>query len=179
MVEPLFKKKRGQRFRKDLDPRIKEMMSLAVKIRHYVTETVLDSFILEANLIKSIGPNTTFSGKKDDRSLFISLSPKRIIPSDYWGYKEPENFPAVPRIFGPYKSLRIAREILKIARRIFSVWNSASSNQGKLCFPLSNRFMSRHLAPGCFQERLSKKHKQSDFVFKRRKKENIKKLTKR
>ena len=39
-------------FRNDIDPRIKEMTRLAVKIRHYVTETVLESFILEANLIK-------------------------------------------------------------------------------------------------------------------------------
>ena len=121
-------------FRKDLDPRIKEMMSLAVKIRHYVTETVLESFILEANLIKKHWPKYNIR-EKDDRSfVYIVIAkadyPKPIIARG----KELKNFPSgSARIFGPYKSLRIVKEILKIARRIFP-YGSCKPNQGKPCF---------------------------------------------
>ena len=78
------------------------MMSLAVKIRHYVTETVLDSFILEANLIKKHWPKYNIR-EKDDRSfVYIVIAkadyPKPIIARG----KELKNFPGgSARIFGP------------------------------------------------------------------------------
>ena len=116
------------------DPRIKEMINLTVKIRHYVTETVLESFILEANLIKKHWPKYNVR-EKDDRSfVYIVIAktdyPKPIIARG----KELKNFPGgSARVFGPYKSLRIAREILKIARRIFP-YGTCKPNQGKPCF---------------------------------------------
>jgi len=116
------------------DPRIKEMVGLAVKVKHYVTETVLESFILEANLIKKYWPKYNIR-EKDDRSfVYIVIAkadyPKPIIARG----KDLEKFPSGSAdIFGPYKSLRIAGEILKIARIIFP-YSVCWPNQGKPCF---------------------------------------------
>ena len=129
-----LKRRVASYFRKDLDPRIKEMMSLAVKIRHYVTETVLESFILEANLIKKHWPKYNIR-EKDDRSFVYIIIAKADYPKPIIARgKELKNFPSgSANIFGPYKSLRIVKEILKIARRIFP-YGICKPNQGKPCF---------------------------------------------
>ena len=49
-------------------------------MQHYVTETVLESFILEANLIKKHWPKYNIR-EKDDRSFVYIVIAKRIIPS--------------------------------------------------------------------------------------------------
>lgn len=122
-------------FRNDIDPRIKEMVGLAEKIKHIVAENILETFILEANLIKKHWPKYNVR-EKDDRSfVYIVIAktdyPKPIIARG----KNLKNFPTgdSARIFGPYKSFRIAGEILKIARRIFP-YGICKPNQGKPCF---------------------------------------------
>src|SRR3989338_551081 len=136
----LLKRRVASYFRNDLDPRIKEMVGLAAKIEHYVTETVLESFILEANLIKKHWTKYNIR-EKDDRSfIYIVIAeadyPKPVIVRG----KDLEKFPAgSAKVFGPYKSLRIAGEILKIARRIFPYGTclplySSDNRRGKPCF---------------------------------------------
>ena len=49
-----LKRRVASYFRNDIDLRIKEMVGLAVKIKHIVAESILETFIIEANLIKSI-----------------------------------------------------------------------------------------------------------------------------
>src|SRR3989344_3983192 len=130
----LLKRRVASYFRNDLDPRIKEMVGLAAKIKHYVTETILESFIFEANLIKKHWPKYNIR-EKDDRSfIYIVIAeadyPKPVIARG----KDLEKFPAgSAKVFGPYKSLRIAGEILKIARRIFPYGN-CKPGQDKPCF---------------------------------------------
>ena len=153
-----LKRRVANYFRKNLDPRIKEMVSLAVKMRHYVTETVLESFILEANLIKKHWPKYNIR-EKDDRSfVYIVIAkadyPKPIIARG----KELKDFPSgSAHIFGPYKSLRIVKEILKIARRIFPYGN-CKPNQGKPCF-----HYQLGLCPGVCIEAISKKDYQKNI----------------
>ena len=135
-----LKRRVASYFRNDIDPRIKEMVGLAAKIKHYVTETILESFILEANLIKKHWPKYNIR-EKDDRSfVYIVIAeadyPKPVIARG----KDLEKFPAgSAKVFGPYKSLRIAGEILKIARRIFPYGTclprySSDNRRGKPCF---------------------------------------------
>ena len=173
-----LKRRVASYFRKNLDPRLKEMMSLAVKIRHYVTETVLDSFILEANLIKKHWPKYNIR-EKDDRSfVYIVIAkadyPKPIIARG----KELKNFPGgSARIFGPYKNLRIVREILKIARRVFP-YGTCKPNQGKPCF-----HYQIGLCPGICAGAVSKEDYQKNInnlvlFLSGEKKRLIKKLTK-
>ena len=129
-----LKRRVASYFRNDLDPRIKEMTSLAVKIRHYVAETVLESFILEANLIKKYWPKYNIR-EKDDRSFVYVVIAKEDYPKPIIARgKELKNFPGgSARIFGPYQSLRIVKDILKIARRIFP-YGTCKPNQDKPCF---------------------------------------------
>ena len=135
-----LKRRVASYFRNDIDPRIKEMVGLAAKMKHYVTETILESFILEANLIKKHWPKYNIR-EKDDRSfVYIVIAeadyPKPVIARG----KDLEKFPAgSAKVFGPYKSLRIAGEILKIARRIFPYGtclprSSSDNRRGKPCF---------------------------------------------
>ena len=160
------------------DPRIKEMVGLAVKVKHYVTETVLESFILEANLIKKYWPKYNIR-EKDDRSfVYIVIAkadyPKPIIARG----KDLEKFPSGSAdIFGPYKSLRIAGEILKIARIIFP-YSVCWPNQGKPCF-----HYQIGLCPGICVGAISKEDYQKNInnlilFLSGEKKRLIKKLTK-
>src|SRR3989344_3825542 len=130
----LLKRRVASYFRIDLDPRIKEMVGLAAKIEHYVTETVLESFILEANLIKKHWPKYNVR-EKDDRSFVYIVIAKADYPKPVIARgKELKKIPiGSSRVFGPYKSLRIAGEILKIARRIFPYGN-CRPGQDKPCF---------------------------------------------
>lgn len=121
-------------FRNDIDPRIKEMVGLAVKIKHIIAESVLETFILEANLIKKHWPKYNVR-EKDDRSfVYIVIAkadyPKPIIARG----KDLKNFPAgSAKLFGPYKSFKIVGDILKTIRRIFP-YGVCKPNSGKACF---------------------------------------------
>src|SRR3989338_945586 len=173
-----LKRRVASYFRKDIDPRIKEMVGLAVKMKHYVTETVFESFILEANLIKKHWPKYNIR-EKDDRSfVYIVIAeadyPKPVIARG----KDLDKFPAgSAKVFGPYKSLRIAGEILKIARRIFPYGN-CKPNQGKPCF-----HYQIGLCPGICVGAISKEDYQKNtnnliLFLSGEKKRLIKKLTK-
>ena len=184
-----LKRRVASYFRNDIDPRIKEMVGLAAKMKHYVTETILESFILEANLIKKHWPKYNIR-EKDDRSfVYIVIAeadyPKPVIARG----KDLEKFPAgSAKVFGPYKSLRIAGEILKIARRIFPYGTclprSSSDNrrgkpdQGKPCF-----HYQIGLCPGICVGAISKEDYQKNInnlilFLSGEKKRLIKKLTK-
>ncbi len=160
------------------DTRIKEMVGLAVKLKHYVTENVLESFILEANLIKKYWPKYNIR-EKDDRSFVYIVIAKADYPKPVIARgKDLGKFPyGSADIFGPYKSLRIAGEILKIARRIFP-YGTCKPNQGKACF-----HYQIGLCPGICVGAISKKDYQKNInnliLFLRgEKKRLIKKLTK-
>src|SRR3989338_2789341 len=184
-----LKRRVASYFRNDIDPRIKEMVGLAAKMKHYVTETILESFILEANLIKKHWPKYNIRGKDDRSFVYIVIAeadyPKPVIARG----KDLEKFPAgSAKVFGPYKSLRIAGEILKIARRIFPygicLSRSSSDNrwgkpdQGKPCF-----HYQIGLCPGICVGAISKEDYQKNInnlilFLSGEKKRLIKKLTK-
>ena len=78
-----LKRRVASYFRNDLDPRIKEMTSLAVKIRHYVAETVLESFILEANLIKKYWPKYNIREKRRPVFCLCRYRQRGLSQTDY------------------------------------------------------------------------------------------------
>mgnify|MGYP001600040273 FL=1 len=130
-----LKRRVASYFRNDIDLRIKEMVGLAVKIKHIVAESILETFIIEANLIKKHWPKYNVR-EKDDRSFVYIIIAKADYPKPIVARgKNLKNFPidGSAKIFGPYKSLRIAGEILKIIRRIFP-YGVCMPNQGKACF---------------------------------------------
>ncbi|HSR89427.1 MAG TPA: GIY-YIG nuclease family protein [Candidatus Udaeobacter sp.] len=122
-----------QYFRKDIDPRIGEMVSLASKVEHHQTASVLEAIILEANLIKKYWPKYNVKDKDNRSFIYIVFAktdfPKPIIVRG----RELESFPkSSARIFGPYQSLTLVRNALKIIRRIFPY--STCLPTGKACF---------------------------------------------
>ena len=121
-------------FRADIDPRIAEMVSLARDIRYIETESVLDAIILEANLIKKHWPKYNVQ-EKDNRSFaYILINteddyPRPIIIRGH----ELKKFPQTRNVFGPYRSMKIASDILKTIRKVFP-YSTCRPNQGKPCF---------------------------------------------
>ena len=74
-----LKRRTASYFRNDIDPRIKEMVGLAVKIKYIIAESVLETFILEANLIKKHWPKYNVR-EKDDRSFVYIIIAKADYP---------------------------------------------------------------------------------------------------
>lgn len=122
-----------QYFRKDIDLRIGEMVSLAKKIKYHETPSVLEAIILEANLIKKYWPKYNVKDK-DNRSFVYIVIPKADFPKPIIVRgRELESFPASSaKIFGPYQSTTLVRDALKIIRRIFPY--STCTSTGKPCF---------------------------------------------
>lgn len=129
-----LKRRVASYFKKDLDIKVKEMIGQADKLKYIITDTIVDSAILEANLIKKHWPKYNVR-EKDDRSFVYIIIDKSDYPKPLTTRgKELASFPVKNFfVFGPYKSLRTAKEILKIARRIFP-YGVCKPNQGRPCF---------------------------------------------
>jgi len=106
-------------FQKFIEPRLKEMLELATKIKHKETDTVLESIFLEANLIKRHWPKYNVK-ERDNRSFVYVVIPKIDYPYPMLvRERELEKFLPSGKIFGPYQSSGLIRNALRIIRRIF------------------------------------------------------------
>jgi excinuclease ABC subunit C len=166
-----------QYFRKDIDPRIGEMVSLASTVDYIATETVLEAIILEANLIKKYWPKYNVKDK-DNRSFVFLVIPKTDFPRPIIARgRELESFPvSSAQVFGPYQSLTVVKNALKIIRRIFPY--STCTQTGKPCFDYQIG-----LCPGVCIGAITKKEYQKNIhniilLLKGEKNKLLKKLTK-
>jgi excinuclease ABC subunit C len=118
------------------------------------TDTVLEAFILEQNLIKKLQPKYNAMGKDDKSFCYvvmtkeefprfmivrktdidkISNSPNYLIPNKLPNPKSPK----ASRIFGPYTSKKNIEIVLKLLKRIFPYHSSAQKTEkGCLDFEL-------------------------------------------
>ncbi|MDD3548745.1 MAG: GIY-YIG nuclease family protein [Candidatus Paceibacterota bacterium] len=121
-------------FQKDLEPRIAEMVGLAKKIEFRKTDSVLEAIILEANLIKKYWPKYNIK-EKDDRSfVYIVFGGDKDFPRPLIiRGREFGNLPPAKHIFGPYQSLALVKNALRIIRRIFP-YSLCKPLSGKPCF---------------------------------------------
>lgn len=190
-----------QYFRKDIDPRIGEMVSLARVIKYHPTDTVLDSVILEANLIKKYWPKYNIQ-EKDDKSFIFLVIPQAssrresgLRPASPADFPKPfmvrgrelKNFPVPPsRVFGPFQTYTSLRTVLKIVRRIFPYSTCQPAGSGgealaktpKPCFDYQVG-----LCPGVCVGAISKKDYQKNInnillLFRGEKNKLLKKLSK-
>jgi len=124
----------SQYFQKDIEPRIAEMVDSAHDIKYEVTETLLESIILEAKNIKKYWPKYNIQDR-DDRSFIYVVIPKKE-------YTRPlivrgtdlKKFPRTKaRVFGPYQSFYLLQNALRLIRRIFPYGN-CQPNSGRACF---------------------------------------------
>jgi len=121
-------------FENNLDPRIREMVRLAKKIKIQTTDNLLEAIILEANLIKKHWPKYNVR-EKDNRSFLYIVIPKQDFtkPIIVRG-REIKKFPHQKAdIFGPYKSLNLITTALRIIRRLFP-YSTCKVGSGKPCF---------------------------------------------
>jgi len=128
-----LKKRVQSYFRKNIDRRISEMVFRASQLKHKETETVLESVILEANLIKKYWPKYNVKDK-DDRSFTYIVIPKTDYPRPMIvRQRELEKFPTKAYVFGPYQSATLVKNALRIIRRIFP-YSTCKPFSGKPCF---------------------------------------------
>lgn len=129
-----LRKRVSNYFTNRIDARIREMVSLAGDVRYEQTDTVLEAIILEANLIKKHWPKYNVRDK-DNRSFLYIVIPKADYPKPLIvRHRELEKFSTLKaHVFGPYQSVTLLRNALKIIRRIFP-YSTCSIGSGKPCF---------------------------------------------
>jgi len=136
----------GQYFRKDIDPRIAEMVGSAAEIRYETTDTLLEAIILEAKNIKRYWPKYNIDDR-DDRSFIYIVIPKTDFPKPLivrgTDLKKISgsfiNKYGQAKVFGPYQSFHLIQNALRLIRRIFpygtcSPAGSANNPDGQACF---------------------------------------------
>ena len=139
------------------DSRLEEMLSLAAKIKHYKTDNLLEAVILEANLIKKNWPKYNVR-EKDNRSFIYIVIPKIDFPRPLIvRQREFQKFSPRAKIFGPYQSLSLIKNALRIIRRIFP-YSVCKVGSGKPCF---DRQIG--LCPGACVNKISKKDYQKNI----------------
>jgi excinuclease ABC subunit C len=121
-------------FQKQLDPRLKEMVALAKKIKFVKTANLLEAVILEANLIKKYWPKYNIKDR-DNRSFIYIVIPKKEYTRPFLvrGHELQKLSSNTAKVFGPYQSLSLINHALKIIRRIFP-YSTCIINSGKPCF---------------------------------------------
>lgn len=129
-----LKRRTAQYFRRDLEPRIAEMVARAESLRFEATDSLLQAIIMEANLIKKHWPKYNVKDR-DDRSFIYVVIPKRPFPAPLLiRGQELRRFPAAGyRIFGPYQSYRLLQTALRLLRRIFP-YGTCQPHSGHPCF---------------------------------------------
>lgn len=129
-----LKNRLSQYFLNKTDLRIKEMVAQAKKIKIVKTNTLLEAIILEAKYIKKYWPKYNIKDR-DDRSFIYILLPKKDFsyPKIIRGKDLINHSPQENEIFGPYQSLTLVKNALRIIRRIFS-YGTCQPNSGRACF---------------------------------------------
>jgi excinuclease ABC subunit C len=117
-------------------PFLVDMVFRANKIDYIKTDSVLESIILEANLIKKYQPKYN-TKEKDNKSFNYVVITKEDFPRVLVvrGRNLEKNFTEpVRRTFGPFSNSSQLREVLKIIRRIFPYRDRCVPLAGKPCF---------------------------------------------
>ena len=91
------------------------MINQASRLKHIKTETVIDSVVLEASLIKKYWPKYNVKDK-DNRSFSYIVLDKGDYPAPIVARaRELKKFPSSGfKIFGPYGSSKIAGDVLEL-----------------------------------------------------------------
>ncbi len=153
-----LKNRLSQYFLPNLEPRIKEMVSQAKKIKTIETKTLLEAIILEAKYIKKYWPKYNIKDRDDRSFIYIVITKKDftypviIRGKDLQKYQDKNN-----QIFGPYQSFTLIKNALRIIRRIFP-YGTCKANSGKPCFDYQVG-----LCPGSCLGKINKKDYQKNI----------------
>lgn len=122
-------------------PVIEKMVAQSKSLTWIETDSVLEAFILETNLIKEHQPKANVQ-QKDDKSFNFVVITKEKFPRVLLsrGKDVPRDFPSSKRLYivGPFPQGGVLKEGMKIIRKIFPFRDKceplAPGNQGKPCF---------------------------------------------
>jgi len=131
-------------FGKDLietrGPILVDMIFNADKIDFQITDSVLEAFILEANLIKKYQPKYN-TKEKSDKSFLCVVITKEEIPQvltirarNLEGHSDILKNLRISKIYGPFTNGVQLREAMKIVRRIFPYIDAQSSKRNNFEF---------------------------------------------
>lgn len=154
-----LKKRLSQYFQKNIEARISEMVSQAHDIKYQETDTILDSVVLEANLIKKYWPKYNVKDKDNRSFVYVVISkqedfPKLIIVRGSDLKKIPQQS---AYIFGPYQAQGLIKNALRIIRRIFP-YSTCRISSGQPCFDYQIG-----LCPGACVDKISIKDYQKNI----------------
>ncbi|MBI4133009.1 GIY-YIG nuclease family protein [Candidatus Uhrbacteria bacterium] len=115
-----LKKRIASYFRKDVDPRIAQMVAKAASLSYETTGTLLEAIVLEAHLIKTHWPDYNVLDK-DNRSFvyLVILAGEFPKPVIVRGRDLQKYTVSAVETFGPFLSYRLLRTTLELARKIF------------------------------------------------------------
>jgi len=110
-------------------PAKKKMILEIKKIEWTETETEIEAFLLESNLIKKFQPYYNISLRDDKRFAYLKISLEDEIPGIFITRKIDKQ----GKYFGPFTSVNSLREVLKIIRKIWPYCTERKFKK-KLCF---------------------------------------------
>lgn len=129
-----LKNRLSQYFQKNIDSRIKEMVDLAINIKFEETDNLLEAIILESKNIKKYWPKYNIKDRDDRSFIYLVLAktdftkPLIIRGRDLGKFNSKQ-----VDIFGPYQSLYLLQNALRLIRRIFP-YSLCQIASGKACF---------------------------------------------
>ena len=126
-------------------PKTREMMRHVVSLETIIVGSEAEALILEANLIKKHQPRYNINYKDDKSYPFFKLTVNEAYPRLYLTR---EKFDKDAEYFGPYASVKDARETLYTIRRHFKLRTSKMKLDGSRSYrPCINFQLGKCLAP--------------------------------
>lgn len=118
------------------------MMAQVISFDYMVTDTEVESLILEANLIKQLRPPYNIDYRDDKSYPYIAITTGDPFPAIKYTRERKRGD---TRYFGPYTDSRAARETIEVARRVHPICRSTcvewkrltrdgGTPTGKACF---------------------------------------------
>lgn len=129
-----LKKRLSQYFQSNIESRIAEMVSKAHNIKYQETDSILDSVVLEANLIKEYWPKYNVKDKDNRSFVYVVIDKADFAKPVVVRGRDLKKFPQKNfYVFGPYQAQGLIKNALRIIRRIFP-YSTCKIFSGKPCF---------------------------------------------
>lgn len=130
---------------KNVNNREAILLKKTKKIDHIVTNSELESLLLEVRLIKQYRPKYNIRLKDDKRYLYVGFTREKY-PRVFL-FRQPEKEEKLSTWFGPFPTAQSLREILRLLRRVFP-YRSCQKIPKKPCL-----YLHLNLCPGmCIQK---------------------------
>ena len=113
----------------DSRERIPLMMEQVASFDYMVTDTEVESLILEANLIKQLRPPYNIDYRDDKSYPYIAITTGDPFPAIKYTRERKRS---ETRYFGPYTDSRAARETIEVARRVHPICRATCAEWKRL-----------------------------------------------